>query len=433
MKWTDAERLLRLTLDWDSEADLEEGLARARNGELTGQTTLSGSSMLNREASDVWELWESANHGVTGDHVGDGDGYHYIEWAAAENIGEVALLRSAFNDDALRYARDRTRWNHGSPFYQTLYDVKGTKPGQYPPYTGAEARAELIDTHGYAPGSTKNDDGTVDWAAFTAEAAEHAGGQAALGRLLAEGSRNGPLATSDAPRKVVYNWVHGKNDPHELHKQQLRRLARKNDLGHYRDGKAVSGELPYETRLRRAYTEGINIPWYGDDEEAEEEDDSPSRNVQVRTGYFGDLEDAREGERVPDDIQLRQYHDEVMDTVIDLFEPPNYDEKDLTRADAGAHYEMKPLHVGEAEAYVQNAADYGERHGSNLPASLYGQHVVVHIILWDEDFQEPLWVFLGLCHGGFTEDHHELPRGMRVIVDEVDPSLGGGRQSSWWP
>lgn len=427
----DAPLRLRATLDWDTEPDKEEFLPMVRGEVPEGQATFADL----RDPGEVWELWESANHGIVPPGKSErSDGYHYLEWDAAETVGDVAALRRRYGDDQIRYRRDRSRWQHGSPYYQVLYDRKGLRPHSMPPYAEGTV-AERIETHGYAPEAedTKNPHGTVNWPEIVRAAAEEVGGQAALGRRLADRARSSPLADSESPRKVVYNWAHGRNDPATAHKAALRRLAKKESIGHYRpEGALEAAEVPFDTVPRRSYTEGLNIPWFGDDDEAEDADHSPSRNVMVRTGYFGTDAEAAPQERTPDAKTLRQYHEAVMEHVKSLFKPGNWEpEEELERAEAGVHLERKPLHDTEAAHYLENTERYCRENGAcDLPASVYGQHVVIHIILWNEDFSEPLWVFIGLAHGAFTEDAAEVPRGVRVCID--DPPDTDYHASGWW-
>lgn len=369
---------MRLTLDWDTEADRSEN----------------------------WPAFERAK----GDHdwllrqSSGGEGYHAEVWgmvpdtrAAFENaiIGPGGL-REQLGDDPDRLELDRIRWDMGSPFVQVLFDSKYLSRRDLPPYETGQ-RVEPLEGSILVPDDDriKDDRGRLDYHQIARQLID-----------LEYGSQRGLARSLGASSSTVNAWIGG-GGISAGYKKKLRRRARHHGLGHYTadksadrlDDVAVKYIDPGDP-VRRSVIEYMDVPW-GSDPSDVGDPDREYALAQIETGSINPNHT---------DGQLRNAHERAVEAVQDALSPTstiNDVTLDLDRAlgraagwgdreiDAGAFLrhpdsvftEHALLDPGEGSIYWGNLPPIPDK----IDPAESENHVVTELLLWDEGLDEVLW------------------------------------------
>lgn len=388
---------MRLTLDWDTPADRDEHL-----------------DVVKRAAPGPWQLRRSSS----------GVGYHFIAWGVFNDTpgGVTAALRQRpmWGDDEQRTDLDRQRWELGSPFTNLLYRRKYVAVSDRPPYeTGSSSYPVAGTLIRDDDERIKDDEGRLDYRAMLAVAVEQESVDELARRTgLKSYADDRGGRTAPAVRAYLTGSSSFENVPssHPL-KRVLRRFARSRGLGHFiadptggRSADADEGiDVDYldTTVERRTIVEYLDVPW---GEQTPEGEDRDYKLAQVETGSFNP-------NHTPG--QLRMAHDLAVEEVIDRLSPTSPRNDVTLDLDRGIRRE-KPwafegpdpaVRGGHSIHYEQEVMDPGEPdvHLANLPATDRvegepGDHVVVEVLLWDQDLRDVEWHVLLVDDGDGFDD-----------------------------
>lgn len=370
---------MRITLDWDEEADKAEHFEAVRN-----RPQLDG--------GEAWQLRRSSTNG----------GYHYEEWGAAGDWQTAMQLRSEYGDDEKRIRMDMTRQMRGSPFLQVLYHTKYMERWGWDPETGNSVQV-LDGSVLVEEGERIKNGNRLDYQK--------------IARLLATTVFDSHKALADSigmGRSSVTGWINGDHDPSAAAREKLKRRARHYGLGHYHDDKSMENmglDVAYtgDKERRRTIVEYLSVPWADDDEtlkkNADPDDDSEERTLNVHTGTFNEAHS--EG-------QLKYIHDKIEETTRNILSPDNPDnnlpslsldrENNVPQREADSvNYENALLDKDEARYYRANMVGKTENHhgvttdeASKLP--------IFEVVLWDDEMQNILWHVIGVWAGETVAD-----------------------------
>jgi DNA-binding transcriptional regulator YiaG len=209
----------------------------------------------------------------------------------------------------------------------------------------------------------------------------------------------------DVSRSSVYRWMDGTNEPSKTHQKGLRRKARSQGIGHYRETEDGSGEAADDVRYidaddeRRTLVEYVDVPWDWDIGG----DDREYALLNIHTGSYNANHT---------DQQLHQIHDEVADRAMQLLSPTNDQGQTLDLDAQNTHFstsgwsrerdsmnwERELLDDGEEDVYVGNLPSHPDK--PDEPA----KYPLVEIIVWNEDMTGLEWQVIGVWTGDSVGD-----------------------------
>lgn len=426
---------MRVALDWDSEELKEMHLPAVRERQPANENQQRIQSFIDTDAaSDQYELWTSSSHGHGGED--EPDGYHYVEYGGAANLGESYQLRAAYGDDRLRQTLDKKRQAWGSPFVGVLYHLKGIKPSESKPYATSR-RAQLLRREGFdSDEQTKDENGRIDYPTLIELLADDDdfASRAALFRRVQE--RDSVTIGTEA-RKRGYDIAKGRRDPTPEEAAALRDYARSRSLGHYGDGAAGVPEGIADRPQRLTFHEYFEMPEFELDTQSFGQDDDESEwyPANVRTGRYAT------GDDPVDEMTIKQVHDRIASDAVDILSPGAYDDDgdyhgvDLERWDRAISLERnRPLdrdemayyrrewhenQIGTPEETVRKKID---RSGLGDPFGDDSIHWEI-IVLDGEDALKssgelrPWWVARGVLDGSDPDARRNPIRNSTIVCD----------------
>lgn len=379
---------MRITLDWDEEEDRQQHYDRVR-----GRPDLD-------TGPDPWELRRSSTNG----------GYHYLEWDAAGDWQTVMELRQEFGDDENRIRMDMLRRNRGSPFLQVLYTTKYMERWGWQPESGNQA--ERIAGPGASPEEEqiKEDDGGLNYGRILSlMLGEHTQAEIAEKTALKSyrderGGRSRSTISSYARGSQSFAAV---GSSHPL-KRVLRRWARSNDVGHYRDDEAQD-DVAFSGERRRTIVEYYSVPWADSDSELQanlsDDDESEERLMNVHTGTFNPNHT---------DGQLKGIHDEVEQHARDVLSPANTDNElpnlsldrvnQIPRENDSVNFENELLDADEARFYRANMIGNTNAREKGIDVEHAERYPVFEVVLWNDTKTDILWHVIGVWTGSSVSD-----------------------------
>lgn len=382
---------MRLTLDWDSDRDLDHYVEQ-----VTSRPDLT------RTGDPPHEIRQSSG----------GVGYHYVEPQAAGDWETIMRLRDEYGDDSKRLKLDRRRHNLGSPFLQVLYQNKYMSRWGWQPETGNEAEVTKPLRHSVPEQERiKNEAGRLMYDR--------------IAEILSErvyGSGAGLAESIGVSGSTARRWIRGDSEPSESNRKKLRRRARSHGIGHYLDeqdkaaeraGLAVEYVDSDEHRRRRTVVEYADAPWDWNIGDADRE----YGLINVHTGTFNDNHSEE---------QLKHIHDDIMDRVLELLSPssPRSGQQlsldretrhPVDREESSVNYEDEILDLDEARYYRAGTISRTGSAGDDVSIRDLEKHPIFEVIVWTDRQSSMEWHLIGVWDG-------ETPEQATILTDS----------EGWW-
>lgn len=405
---------MRLTLDWDTEAEMERELPQlnpdaAEEMDLDlEQTRLSSiGETTSRTVTNPWELRRSSS----------GDGYHYIEYDYSRNWNDVVDARNEYGDDKKRLRLDLMRRQRGSPFLQVLYGTKYMDRGAgYIPGGGVEFKPESGNQSTHVAGEkfVSTEDATVKRVSEPDRIKTESGRllYQKIARILAEeeyGSQTALAESIGFARSTVGGWVRGEHEPSEAAQKKLRRRARGRGIGHYvetDDGGKSADRLddvevqywnPDEKDQRRTLVEYADAPWTTN-EGGKRDKEKEYALLNVHTGSYNENHTEN---------QLKMVHDQVMKRALRLLSPyplnldrqtnESHRDAEFSREADSLNYENELLDENETEFYLDQLVERTSEGHEIVDREIDPEKAILfEVILWTEDMSDLIWHVIGV-------------------------------------
>lgn len=396
---------MRLTLDWDTEAEAERELpelnpdAAEEIGLDLEQTRLSSiGSTTSRTVSNPWELRRSSS----------GDGFHYVEYDYTSSWNDVVDGRNEHGDDRKRLRLDLMRRQRGSPFLQVLYETKYMDRWGWKPETGNNSKhvagEKFVSTEDATvkrvsePDRIKDESGRLDYQKIARIlASEEYGSQSALAESIG------------FARSTVGGWVRREHAPSEAAQKKLRRRARGRGIGHYVEtdsgGKSADRlddvEVQYwdpdEKDQRRTIVEYCDAPWTTN-EGGKRDKEKEYALLNIHTGSYNENHE---------DGQLKYVHDQITERALELLSPAplsldretegHHGDAEFSREADSVNFENELLDQDETEFYLDNLIDRTPEGQEIVDRGLDpSKAILFEVILWTEDMSDLIWHVIGV-------------------------------------